>query len=103
MERENPTPGSHFRGPSSHETRMTLDLLRGLQIISDNPKLSDILARRQAQPFVANKAQQSAGIGFHSRASNQRLASRKAFATIPDYCDIHCPSAVEQGTGTLST
>ncbi len=42
MNCENPTPGSHFSGESTHETRMTRPALLDFRIASDKPALSDI-------------------------------------------------------------
>jgi len=39
---ENPTPGSHFSGESTHEQQMTGPASRGFRIMSDKPSLSDI-------------------------------------------------------------
>jgi len=42
MKRENPTPGSHFSGLSTHETRMTFPNFGALRIRSDKGTLSDM-------------------------------------------------------------
>ncbi len=49
MNCENPTPGSHFSGESTHETRMTRQASRGFRIMSDKVTLSDIILSRQAR------------------------------------------------------
>jgi hypothetical protein len=53
MKRENPTPGSRFRGLSTHEARMTFPDFRGVAKMSDKSRLSDILFQRQARRFTA--------------------------------------------------
>jgi hypothetical protein len=46
---ENPTPGSHFSGESTHEQQMTRPALLDFRIASDNGTLSDIFIARQAR------------------------------------------------------
>ena len=46
---ENPTPGSHFSGESTHEQQMTFPNFGAFRIMSDKRALSDILFTRQAR------------------------------------------------------
>jgi hypothetical protein len=56
MKRENPTPGSHFGGLSTHETRATFPDFQGLPKMADKGRLSDILIPRQARRIARKNA-----------------------------------------------
>jgi len=56
MNCENPTPGSHFSGESTHETRMTFPNFRRVRIVSDKRTLSDMIITRQARRFRPKNA-----------------------------------------------
>ena len=54
-----------------------------------------------AIPFV-NSISDLLSSSLTTPSSSVRLASRKAFTTMQDYYDIHCPSDVEQSADALS-